>query len=74
MYDDALFQSGMGSVDAPRTEERLTNCAQRAGSDVFRPALSKRRVLQTRAYRMARLRGNSARALMQRRTPGDNPV
>ncbi|ASY63948.1 hypothetical protein SJ05684_c25090 [Sinorhizobium sojae CCBAU 05684] len=30
MADDALFQSGMGSVDAPRTEERFLTRAHAA--------------------------------------------
>ncbi|WP_172751236.1 hypothetical protein [Ensifer sp. LCM 4579] len=40
MADDALFQSGMGSVDAPRTEERflMRANAARPGKSCRAPA------------------------------------
>ena len=57
MSDDAFFQSGMGSIDAPRTEDFLA-----------KPAFAR---LRPGVFR--RLRGNSAKALIQRRIPGTIP-
>ncbi len=73
MSYDALFQSGMGSVDAPRTEELLRSHASTACPDVFRLASSRRRVLSARVRMMGRQRGNSAKALIPRWIPGTIP-
>ena len=59
MSDDALFQSGMGAIDAPRTEEFFA-----------RPAFARPR---PRPGVFRRLRGNSAKALIKRRIPGTIP-
>lgn len=73
MSCDALFQSGMGSVDAPRTEERFSTCAlaARSGFDAVAPT---RPVRPVKAPRLPALfptrhheRGNSAKALSYRR-------
>jgi hypothetical protein len=47
MADDALFQSGMGSVDAPRTEERFLMCAIAARPGKFSKAPTYRRAAAT---------------------------
>ena len=73
MSCDALFQSGMGSVDAPRTDERFSMCAPVAcsGLDAVAPT---RPVRPVKAPRLPALfltrhreRGNSAKALSYRR-------
>lgn len=67
---DALFQSGMGAVVAPRTEDRLTN---QASSEVSRVAFSRRRAPAMLFRRTMRSRGNSAKAPMHRRLAGAVP-
>ena len=73
MSCDALFQSGMGSVDAPRTEERFTMRAipARSGLDAVTPAASLRPAKTPRlpVLHFTRYldRANSAKALSHRR-------
>ena len=69
-----LFQSGMGSLDAPRTEERSTTRADMARSGFYAvtPAAPMRPVKALRLPSIFltryRDRGNSAKALSHRRT------
>ena len=69
MSCDALFQSGMGSVDAPRTEERFTMraIAARSGSYTgpMRPVKTPR--LPVLLFSRYLDRANSAEALSHRR-------
>ena len=72
MSCDALFQSGMGSVDAPRTEERFSirAIAARSGLDVttaaaMRPVKTPR--LPVLHFTRYADRANSAKALSHRR-------
>ncbi len=73
MSCDALFQSGMGSVDAPRTEERfpMRAIAARSGSHAVRPAGPARPVKTPRLpvllFTRYLDRANSAKALSHRR-------
>jgi hypothetical protein len=73
MSCDALFQSGMGSVDAPRTEERFSMCAPaaRSGSDAVMPTGPLRPVRTPRLPALFpmrhRARGKSEKALSHRR-------
>ena len=73
MSCDALFQSGMVLVDAPRTEERITTRAIAAlsGFHAVKPTGIARPVktLRLRAFSPIRHRerGNSAKALSYRR-------
>lgn len=73
MSCDALFQSGMGSVDAPRTEERSTMraSAARPGLSAAAPAGPARPVKTPRLpvlhFTRYADRANSARALSHRR-------
>ncbi|GLR51770.1 hypothetical protein GCM10007923_29800 [Shinella yambaruensis] len=73
MSCDALFQSGMGSVDAPRTEERFSTCAPaaRSGFDAVAPTRpvrpAKTPCLPALFPTRHRERGNSAKALSYRR-------
>jgi len=74
MSDDAFFQSGMGSVDAPRTEDFLARPAFRAGARIARLVRERTRPgFSVRACAARRLRGNSAKALIERRVPGTIP-
>lgn len=68
-----LFQSGMGSVDAPRTEERFSISADvaRSGFYAVTPVAPSRPVKTPRLPNLFlaryRDRGNSAKALSHRR-------
>ena len=73
MSCDALFQSGMGSIDAPRTEERFLIGAPVAQSGIYAvaPTGPVRPVKTPRLPALSPLkhrdRGNSAKALSHRR-------
>lgn len=73
MSCDALFQSGMGSVDAPRTEERFTigAIAALSGFDAVVPAGPMRPVKSPRLPALFLTRhldwANSAKTLSHRR-------
>ena len=73
MSCDALFQSGMGSVDAPRTEERFSMraIAARSGYYAVTPASPARPVRTPRLpvlfFTRYADRANSAKALSHRR-------
>lgn len=74
MSDDAFFQSGMGAVDAPRTEDFLARPAFEASARIAGRVLPRRRPgLFARAPMAARFWGNSAKALIERRIPGTIP-
>lgn len=74
MSDDAFFQSGMGAVDAPRTEDFLTRPAFRAGARIVRLVRERTRPgFVACAPEVRRERGNSAKALIERRIPGTIP-
>lgn len=74
MVDDALFQSGMGSVDAPRTEDFFARPALRACARIARLVRMTTEAGLGARIRAARcLAGNSAKALIQRRIPGTIP-
>ncbi len=70
MSCDALFQSGMGSLDAPRTEERFSIGAIAAQSGIC--AVTRLRAVKTPRLPVLHFtryadRANSAKALSHRR-------